>query len=95
MSVPGMRGWVRRPVNVTVEGMDQHGNTRRATFSGAISRLVQHEAAHLYGHLFPGDAVGQRWLVPTASFTRQKEWVHDWPSPGAYRTRPGEFSELL
>ena len=93
MSVPGMRGWVRRPADVTLEGMDHRGILRSETFTGGASRLVQHEAAHLDGQLYPHIVGHQRWLVPKASFVHQEEWAVNWPSPGAFKTQVGQFSD--
>jgi len=93
MSVPGMRGWVKRPADVTIEGYDHHGVLRSANFTGAVSRLIQHEAAHLFGSLFPAEVDNQNMLVSKASFPTQELWIKNWPSPGAQKTPPGQFSD--
>jgi len=53
LSVPGMRGVVPRYSQLRYCGFDQHGNEIDRTVSGFHARVVQHEADHLSGILYP------------------------------------------
>ena len=53
LSVPGMRGVVPRYSQLRYRGFDQYGNVIDRTASGFHSRVVQHEADHLSGILYP------------------------------------------
>jgi len=92
MSVPGMRGWVRRPTSITLEGYDSRGVWRQSKFDGLVSRLVQHEHSHLSGELFTEMVDDARFLVPKASFEYQSSWPKNWPSAGARDTPVGGVS---
>ena len=53
LSVPGLRGRVVRPVAVRYKGVDLEGNRIERTVDGQHARVVQHEADHLVGILYP------------------------------------------
>jgi len=53
LSVPGMRGVVPRYANLRYQGYDQFGNPIDRTVTGFHARVVQHEADHLMGILYP------------------------------------------
>lgn len=53
LSVPGMRGVVPRHANLRYQGSDQFGNPIDRTVTGFHARVVQHEADHLMGILYP------------------------------------------
>jgi len=91
-SVPGMRGWVRRPASITLEGYDSKGVWRQTEFHGLVSRLVQHEYSHLEGNLFTDRVTKPEFLVSKASFEHQSTWPANWPSPGARDTGLGAVS---
>jgi peptide deformylase len=52
LSVPGIRGRVRRPRKVRVRGMDRVGNSVDRIWEGFHAAVVQHETDHLFGRLF-------------------------------------------
>ncbi len=52
LSVPGLRGRVRRSATVTIEGLDVEGNPLRLEAEGLAARCFQHEIDHLDGILF-------------------------------------------
>ena len=52
LSVPGVRGRVRRPRRVRVTGHDRHGQSLDFTWEGVRAAIVQHELDHLDGVLF-------------------------------------------
>jgi peptide deformylase len=53
LSVPGMRGVVPRYAELRYQGYDQFGNPIDRTVTGFHARVVQHEADHLMGILYP------------------------------------------
>jgi len=53
LSVPGMRGIVPRYTQIRYRGFDQFGKSIDRTVSGFHARVVQHEADHLLGVLYP------------------------------------------
>lgn len=52
LSVPGRRGLVKRPLNVTVEYTDIEGNLQTLDAEGLLARCVCHELDHLDGILY-------------------------------------------
>ena len=52
LSVPGLRGKVRRAARVVVEGQDLEGNPVRLEAEGLGARVFQHEIDHLDAVLF-------------------------------------------
>lgn len=53
LSVPGMRGWVRRYTRLRYRGYDQFGQLIDRTVDDFHARVVQHECDHLDGILYP------------------------------------------
>jgi len=53
LSVPGMRGWVPRYLNLKYAGYDEHGKRFERSVTGFHARVVQHECDHLDGVLYP------------------------------------------
>lgn len=53
LSVPGLRGFVTRPAQIRYRGVDHEGREIVRTASGFHARVVQHEADHLDGMLYP------------------------------------------
>ena len=52
LSVPGRRGWVERPMSVTVKAQDRNGTEHTYTVNGFTARAFCHEIDHLDGTLF-------------------------------------------
>src|SRR3989344_2383132 len=52
LSVPGIRGPVRRPERIKVEYISRTGKKLRKVFTNFIARIFQHEYDHLEGLLF-------------------------------------------
>jgi peptide deformylase len=52
LSVPGIREEVLRPADVTIHYFDEHFTEHTKTFTGIVSRIIQHEYDHLEGKLF-------------------------------------------
>jgi peptide deformylase len=94
LSVPGVRGWVERPVECVLRGLDEHGTPRELRLTGLAARIAQHEYDHLDGVLFPQRTPGVGFVVPQASFGDKDTWAEDWPSEGSRRTALGELSSL-
>ncbi len=53
LSVPGMRGLVRRATELRYSGFDQSGNRIERVATHFHARVVQHECDHLDGILYP------------------------------------------
>ena len=53
LSVPGLRGVVRRHSNLRYRGFDLDGRPIDRTVTGFHARVVQHEVDHLDGILYP------------------------------------------
>jgi peptide deformylase len=64
LSVPGFSGDVERHVEVTVEGLNTHGDTVRIRAKGWLARIFQHEIDHLDGILFTDRATKVWELQP-------------------------------
>lgn len=52
LSIPGLQGDVRRPMNVTVKGQDRNGNEVIIEGKELLARCIMHEVDHLNGVLF-------------------------------------------
>ena len=53
LSVPGLRGFVERPVHIRYRGVDHEGRVVERVAKGFHARVVQHECDHLDGILYP------------------------------------------
>lgn len=53
LSVPGLRGWVPRWIQLRYSGMDETGRQFERIVDGFHARVVQHECDHLDGVLYP------------------------------------------
>jgi peptide deformylase len=52
LSFPGYMGEVERAEQVTVKGLDRHGNNVKVKAKGWLARIFQHEIDHLDGILY-------------------------------------------
>ncbi len=89
LSVPGLRGWIRRPLAVTARGLEQNGEPVSREFTGWNARLFQHEFDHLEGMLFPYRVADPRHLVTLEALEQREHWPPGWPAPGAGETEIG------
>ncbi|NHN89740.1 peptide deformylase [Acetobacter conturbans] len=74
LSIPGMRGWVPRYTQVRYVGTDRNGHPVSGFAQGFHANVIQHEADHLDGILYPMrmtdlglmgfDAEANRFLTP-------------------------------
>jgi peptide deformylase len=53
LSVPGYIGFIKRPLAVTVKGLNRKGKPVRIKAQGLLARVLQHEIDHTEGILFP------------------------------------------
>ncbi|MBI4083430.1 MAG: peptide deformylase [Candidatus Lambdaproteobacteria bacterium] len=83
LSVPGLRGWIRRPAAVAVRGLDSHGRPLSRELAGWPARVFQHEFDHLEGLLFPYRALDPRHVVTLQELAAREGWPEGWPAPGA------------
>ncbi len=91
LSVPGLRGWIRRPAAVAVQGLNPRGEPVSMEYRGWNARVFQHEYDHLEGMLYPYRAAHPHHLVMTGELERREEWPDGWPATGARDTPPGEL----
>ena len=63
LSVPGLRGYVNRPSNITVDYYNQHGLLCSKVISGFLATVFQHEIDHLQGKLFVDRVLDTRLLT--------------------------------
>lgn len=89
LSVPGLRGWIRRPAAVAVRGYDHTGERIAREYRGWDARVFQHEFDHIEGLLFPYRAAHPRHVVMTEQLERRADWPADWPAPLARDTPLG------
>ncbi|MGW0043995.1 peptide deformylase [Rhodococcus sp. NPDC003348] len=73
LSIPGVRGDVRRAMDVRVSGVDQHGEPVSFECSGLMARCVQHETDHLDGVLFPSRMEPEARKVAMRTI-RESDW---------------------
>lgn len=52
LSIPGITGEILRPIEVTVEALDENGTPFTETFHGLEARCILHENDHINGKLF-------------------------------------------
>ncbi len=52
LSVPGMRGIVKRSKEIEVLYTDRHGQQHQRIFTDFVARIVQHEHDHIEGKVF-------------------------------------------
>ena len=52
LSVPGMRGLVRRSQKIEVRYIDRHGEQHQKVFTDFVARIIQHEYDHISGKVF-------------------------------------------
>lgn len=52
LSVPGLWGYVKRPMKVRVKAQDRKGNWFETGGEGIVARCFCHEIEHLDGHVF-------------------------------------------
>lgn len=53
LSIPGLRGAVRRAARLRFRGVDIAGNAVEGEAAGLVARVLQHECDHLEGVLYP------------------------------------------
>lgn len=57
LSIPDLRGDVRRATRIVVRGQDRHGRPVEKTATDFLARIFQHEIDHLNGVLFTDIAI--------------------------------------
>lgn len=70
LSVPNLRGEVRRFAGVTVSAWDRHGNDIALEIKGITAGTFQHEVDHLDGKVFVDRVEDTRSLATWADFER-------------------------
>jgi peptide deformylase len=77
LSVPGLRGFVRRPRRVRVRALDIHGKALSFAAEGFEAVVIQHEADHLDGILYPERMTDLKKLVFEHEYNRFHESAND------------------
>ena len=72
LSVPGMRGLVRRPKRIRLEALDGNANPISWELDGLAAVVVQHETDHLFGTLYVDK------LVDPKHFSFLEEYQRYW-----------------
>ena len=62
LSIPGKRGIVCRPTQVTVKALNEKGEEYTRTGTGLLARAMCHEIDHLDGILYSQKV--EKWLAP-------------------------------
>ena len=70
LSVPGLRGFVERPQDVTVSYTSTEGKSEQLNLTGFWATVFQHEFDHLDGHLYIDRMQDSTRLVFEEEFTR-------------------------
>jgi len=53
LSIPGLRGYVRRPKEIAIDYLDTNGEAQSIGYEGFLATVFQHEFDHLDGILYP------------------------------------------
>lgn len=72
LSVPDLRGRVRRHKKVELAGLDHEGRAFKRTLEGFPARVVQHETDHLNGLVYLDRMDGLKTLCYTSELGRQE-----------------------
>jgi peptide deformylase len=70
LSVPNLRGRVRRHVTIRCQAWDRHGNDIDAEIRGITAGTYQHEVDHLHGTIFVDRVTDPRSLATWTEFDR-------------------------
>lgn len=73
LSVPGLRGYVERPQDITINYTTMSGGNEVLSLSGFWATVFQHEFDHLDGHLYIDRMTDPTKLVFEEEFT--KHWT--------------------
>lgn len=68
LSVPGLRGLVKRATDVTIKGQDLKGKSVRYRGQGLLAQAFQHESDHLDGVLYLDrlESLDKLWQISVA-----------------------------
>lgn len=70
LSVPGIRGFVKRPQKIEVQFLDRNGEKQSLTAEGFLATVFQHEFDHLDGQLFVDKIDNKEQLAFTEEYVR-------------------------
>lgn len=68
LSVPGVRGWVPRHCEITVEYQDRFGQLQQTSLTGFVARIFQHEYDHFQGLVFLDRVESEADLLDEAAY---------------------------
>lgn len=72
LSIPGMRGLVRRPSQIRLQALDANAQSIDWELEGLAATVIQHETDHLFGTLYIDK------LVDSAKFAFIEEYQRYW-----------------
>ncbi len=70
LSVPGIRGFVKRPQKIEVQYLDRKGQKQTLVAEGFLATVFQHEFDHLDGELFIDKVDSREQLAFTEEYVR-------------------------
>ncbi|MDZ4662990.1 MAG: peptide deformylase [Pseudomonadota bacterium] len=70
LSVPGIRGYVKRPQKIEVHFLNRMGQKQTITAEGFLATVFQHEFDHLDGELFVDKVASPEQLAFTEEYLR-------------------------
>ncbi|MEL6189193.1 MAG: peptide deformylase, partial [Myxococcota bacterium] len=73
LSVPNLRGIVRRHARIRLQALDARGAVIDREFAGITAGTVQHEVDHLFGQLFVDRVEDTTTLTTWDQFSRYRE----------------------
>ena len=70
LSIPGIRGHVRRHKRIRVRYLTRDGNIREEELDGFVARIFQHEFDHINGLVFLDRVADSRELISEKEYQR-------------------------
>lgn len=70
LSIPDMRGMVKRPLTIKVKYLDRKAKEQEKEFGGFTARVIQHEGDHLIGKLYVDRMEDMRTLTFLDEYSR-------------------------
>jgi peptide deformylase len=77
LSIPDLRGVVRRATRVRLDALDRQGRAYAVEAAGFFARVIQHECDHLEGTVYLDRMEGMRTLSFLGEFERYVADAHD------------------
>lgn len=72
LSVPGMRGLVKRPRAIKLKAIDRYGKKIETEYEGFSAIAIQHETDHLFGILYVDKLVSTKDFAFSEEYTKYR-----------------------